>query len=144
MFGRRKREQDLDRELQSHLDLETEERGDTYAARRALGNRTRIAETVREAWGFASVDNALRTVRHASRSLRKRPVFALVAILSLALAIGANTAVFSLARGIVLKTLPVAGADRLVLIWQRFRRRAGREQSGVHARQRGAPRQDHY
>ena len=119
MFGRRKRERELDRELQAHLDLEAGEGGDCYAARRALGNTGAIKEAVREVWGWTSLDELARNLRQAWRGLRQRPVFALTAILSLAVAIGANTAVFSLARGIVLKTLPVTGAERLVLIKQR-------------------------
>jgi hypothetical protein len=51
MWRRKQREGDLDRELRAHLELEAEERGDAYAARRALGNATLVKESVREAWG---------------------------------------------------------------------------------------------
>ena len=52
MWRRRKREQDLERELRSHLETEAEEQGDLHAARRALGNLARVKEDVREAWGW--------------------------------------------------------------------------------------------
>lgn len=118
MFWRRKREADLDRELRAHLDLEAEERGDAGAARRALGNVGLIKEDVRRAWGWSSIADFARHLRQSIRSLARRPAFAMVAVLSLAAGIGANTAVFSLARGIVFKTLPAPGASRFVLLRQ--------------------------
>src|ERR1700685_2765334 len=63
-------------------------------------------------------DRIFADLRYAVRSLRRRPSFTLVAIISLAVALGANTAVFSFARAIVIKTLPVAGADRLASLCQ--------------------------
>jgi putative ABC transport system permease protein len=116
VFRRRKqRERDLERELRAHLDMETEELGDAYAARRALGNATLIKEEVRGMWGWRRFEELARNLRQAVRALAKRPSLAVVAIVSLSAGIGANTAVFSLARGIVLKKLPVPGADRLVI-----------------------------
>ena len=115
---RRRREQDLERELRAHIDLESEEGGDAAAARRALGNVGLIKEDVRRAWGWSSVADFARHLRQSIRSLARRPAFAMVAILSLAAGIGANTAVFSLARGIVLRTLAAPSADRFVLLRQ--------------------------
>ncbi len=115
---RRRREDDLDRELRAHIDLEAEERGDAAAARRALGNVGLIKEDVRRTWGWTSIGDFARHLRQSIRSLARRPAFAVVAVLSLAAGIGANTAVFSLARGIVLKTLPAPGANRMVLVRQ--------------------------
>ena len=115
---RRRREQDLERELRAHIDLESEEGGDVAAARRALGNVGLIKEDVRRAWGWSSVADFARHLRQSIRSLARRPAFASVAVLSLAAGIGANTAVFSLARGIVFKTLPAPGASRFVIIRQ--------------------------
>ena len=119
MFWRKKRERELERELEAHLELEAEERSDVDAARRALGNVALIKEDVRRAWGWGSLGDLARHLRQSARTLKRRPSFPVVAILSLAVGIGANTAVFSLARGIVLKTLPAPGADRLVLLRQR-------------------------
>src|SRR5687767_12354394 len=108
MFWRRRRERDLEREIQSHLELEAEEHGgDQSAARRAFGNRTRIQEDIRDAWGWAGWEQFCRDLSLAVSTLRRRPVFAGVAIVSLAIAIGANTAVFSFANAILIRTLPV-------------------------------------
>jgi predicted permease len=119
MFWRRKREADLDRELQSHLDLETEEQdGDLRAARRAFGNFAQVQEETRATWAWSRVAQLSRDLRLATRSLWRRPVFTAVAVLSLAIGIGANTAIFSFANAILIRTLPVEGASRLVILRQ--------------------------
>jgi len=119
MWWRRKRESDLERELQSHLDLEIEEQdGDAFAARRATGNRTLIQENTRAAWGWTHWTQIGRDLRQGTRMMRRRPVFTAVAILSLAIGIGANTAIFSFANPILIRTLPVPGANRLVILRQ--------------------------
>ena len=119
MFWRRKRERDLERELQAHLDLEAEESGgDPFAARRATGNRTLIQEDTRAMWGWTQCSQLARDLRQGARMMRRRPVFTAVAILSLAIGIGANTAIFSFANAILIRTLPVAGASRLLILRQ--------------------------
>jgi predicted permease len=124
-FSRRKqREQELERELQAHLDLEAEERTEAgmsyeearFAAKRALGNEGLTKEDVRAAWGWTFVETLGQDLRYAFRSLRGSPVFALVAILSLGLGIGANTAIFSFVNALLFKHLPVPDADRLVTL----------------------------
>ncbi|MBV8730143.1 MAG: ABC transporter permease, partial [Acidobacteriia bacterium] len=118
MFWRRRkeREQDLERELRAHLDLEAEERGDLSAARRTLGNQTRIMEEVRATWGWATLEQLLGDFRYALRSLRASPAFTAVALLSLALGIGANTAIFELVNAVRLRNLPVPNPQELARI----------------------------
>jgi hypothetical protein len=119
---RSRREQELKRELQNHLDCKAEEQREAgladedarYAANRALGNQSLTKENVRAGWGWTFGDTVAQDLCYAFRSLRGSPVFALVAIVSLGLGIGANTAIFSFVNALLLKHLPVPEAERLV------------------------------
>jgi len=122
---RRDREKELDRELESHLELEAEEQQESgmpaeearYAARRAFGNTTLVQENVREIWSVIWLERFARDVKYAARSLRKSPGFAVIAVLTLALGIGANTAIFSAIDALMLQPLPFAAAEQLVRIY---------------------------
>ncbi len=120
-WGTRPPDADLDEELRLHLDLEAEQNlaaGMTHeeAVRRAhvrLGNRPLIREHARAVWRWVWLDDLRRDLRIGVRMLRKAPGFAAVAILTLALGIGATTAIFTVVNGVLLKPLPFANQDEL-------------------------------
>jgi predicted permease len=124
LWRHHRREDELERELAVHLSLEAEEQRESglpleeahYAARRAFGNTTLVQEDVREVWNVMWLERLARDVKYAARSLRKSPGFAAVAILTLALGIGANTAIFSAINALMLQPLPFSAADQLVRI----------------------------
>lgn len=117
-------EGDLDDELESHLEIETQEnieRGMTpeearCAARRKFGSLALAKELCREARGLASFDRWRQDLRFAVRIFRRTPAFTAAAILSVAVGIGATTALFSLVDAILLHPLPYAVPDRLVTL----------------------------
>ena len=120
----RRRERDLERELQTDLELEAAELRENgltpeearHAARRALGNQARLKEEVRSVWGWTSVTSILQDLRFGTRILVKSPGVTAAVVLSLALGLGATTALFSLLNSLLFKPLPVAEADRLVTL----------------------------
>jgi MacB-like periplasmic core domain len=121
----KKREADLERELRSDLELEEEEQQENglraeeahYAARRAFGNTTLIREQSHEAWGWTPFERLGQDVRYALRQLRRSPGFALLTVFTLALGIGSTTAIFSVFNATLLRPLPFADPDRLVILW---------------------------
>jgi predicted permease len=113
---RKQRERDLEREIQNHLDLEAEESGQS-GARRAFGNVLLVKEDVRAAWGWTRLEQLVRDVRYGLRQVRRNPAFSGIAIATLALGIGVNTAMFSAVDAVLIRPLPFADADRLVMIW---------------------------
>jgi predicted permease len=125
LFATQNRRKDLDRELESHLDLEAEEHQDAgfsveesrYAARRAFGNTTLVVEDVRAIWSFGWWEGFARDLRYGARTLRKNAGFTSVAVLTLALGIGANTAIFSAIDALMLRPLPFPHAAQLVRLY---------------------------
>ena len=121
-------EPDLAREVASHLTLLEDEfirRGMTpeearLAAKRAFGGVEQTKELYRDARSFVWLDDARRDLRHAVRTLRRAPGFTAAIVLTLALGVGANTAMFSVISGVVLKPLGYPDADRIVAVLNRW------------------------
>jgi predicted permease len=128
-WRRKQREQDLDRELRSDLELEAEEQRERglsatearHAAQRAFGNTTLTKEEVRQVWGWTIWDIFVQEIRYALRTLRKSPGFTATATLTLALGIGASTVVFTVVDSVVLKPLAFRDSGSLGVAWERVR-----------------------
>lgn len=134
--GRRAR--DIDDEIAFHLAMrQAEHERDGLApeiARRTaaqqFGNVTALKEQTRDMWTFASFESVVQDLRYALRTLRRAPGFALVAVLVLAIGIGATTAMFSLVDTMLVRGLPYPQADRLVVLIGNVQRPGGVERRG--------------
>ena len=126
LFAKQKSDDDLRDELESHIEMETAEnirRGlapdeARRQARLASGGVTQAAEAVRDRRGIPWIESAAADLRYAVRALRHSPTFVAVVVITLGLGIGANTAIFSVVRGVLLKPLPHRDGERLVYLRQ--------------------------
>ena len=121
---RKRKEDELHEEIQFHLDEETEQfetdglpvEEARWAAHRSLGNIGLLNEEVRNMWGWISIERLLQDLHFGIRTLRKNAVFSMVTIATLALGIGANTAIFSLVDHVIFRPLAYRNAERLYAI----------------------------
>jgi len=124
-FHRRQFDRDLEDELRFHEEMKAHALADAdgmsgdearAAARRRIGNPLRLREQSHEPWTFATIETFERDVRHALRLMRRDPAFTFTALATLALGIGLNTAIFSIAYGVLWRPLPYPNSDRLVMV----------------------------
>ena len=138
---RRRKEDELNEELRFHLEEEAEQRQAEglapeqakWAARRDLGNVTMLREETRTAWGWTMLEQFGQDLRYAFRTMASNRLFTLLAVGSLALGIGANTAIYSFMDSILLRALPVSDPASLVLLnWHRQTATKGGPSSVIH------------
>ncbi|HEY1949591.1 MAG TPA: ABC transporter permease [Bryobacteraceae bacterium] len=125
LLRRSKAEADLSNELQDYIEHQTERyiasglspEGASLAALRDVGGMEQVKEHCRDTRGTAWLENTLLDIRFGARLLRKNPGFTMVAVSTLALGIGANTAIFSVVKAVLLASLPYKEPNRIVAVW---------------------------
>src|SRR5262249_2889632 len=125
LFSRRERfDNEIEEEMRLHRDVRARELRDDgagledarYAAQRRFGDTLRLREEIHQAWGWTWLDRLILDLRYGARRLRQNPGFTSVAVLTLALGIGANTAIFSFMDALLIRSLPVPDPQSLVVL----------------------------
>jgi putative ABC transport system permease protein len=132
----------MEAELRHHLELETDAlvaggmppSRARDVARQRFGSLAQVKDDCRESWGMRAIDTVAQDLRYALRTLRKYPAYTAVVLLTLALGIGANTAIFSVVRAVLLRPLPYANGDRLVELRQQAPK-IGVERAGLSVKE---------
>src|SRR5919108_726572 len=126
LFRRKRNTQQLNDEVQFHLDQQIAENlasgmspaEASHAARRTFGNSTMLKEETRDTWGWLWLEQIGRDLRYAMRTLSRTPTFTTMAVLGMALGIGANTTLFTVVRTVLLKPLPFKDPEQLVMLYE--------------------------
>ncbi len=106
----------LHEEIETHLEMKASATSDPHAARRQFGNTALLLEDARAAWGWPRIEAWLRDFRYAARMVTRMPAFAATVILTLALGIGASSAIFSLIDTVLIRALPYPDSERLMAV----------------------------
>jgi predicted permease len=116
LWHRRRLDRDLEDEIRFHLDMKSAETGDRAESRRRFGNPTVLKEGCREMWTFTALESCWHDLRYAFHAIAKNPGFTLIAVTALAVGIGADTAVFTIANGAISWNLGLDDLDRILLV----------------------------